>query len=44
LGRWALESQDRLGLLATLDGPPILSLVEQPDADSSETLPNQGGD
>ncbi len=43
-GRWALESEDRLGLLATLEGPPILSLAEQPDPDSSETLPNQGGD
>jgi murein DD-endopeptidase MepM/ murein hydrolase activator NlpD len=43
-GRWALESEERLTLLATLPGPPILRVAENPDADSSESPPDPGGD
>jgi len=43
-GRWALDSEERLRLLATLPGPAILRLAEDPDPDSAEALPNQGGD
>jgi len=43
-GRWALESEKRLTLLATLPGPPILRVAENPDSDSAESLPDQGGD
>jgi murein DD-endopeptidase MepM/ murein hydrolase activator NlpD len=42
-GRWALESEERLALLATLPGPPILRVAENPDADSAESLRDQGG-
>ena len=43
-GRWALESAARLDILATLPGPPILRAAENPDADSTESLSDEGGD
>jgi murein DD-endopeptidase MepM/ murein hydrolase activator NlpD len=43
-GRWALESEGRLRILETLPGPPILRAAENPDADSAESVPDQGGD
>lgn len=43
-GRWALESEDRLSLLATLPGPPIPRVAEDLDADSAEKITGQGGD
>jgi len=43
-GRWALESEARLGLLSTLEGPPIQRFAEDPDVETSENPPGQGGD
>ncbi len=42
-GRWVLESEDRLGLLAVLPGPPIPRVAEDLAADSADGTPNQGG-
>jgi len=43
-GRWALESEERLALLSTLPGPPIQRFAEDPDIETSESPPGQGGD
>jgi len=43
-GRWALESAERLDLLAILPGPPILRMAETPDGERLEGLADQGGD
>jgi murein DD-endopeptidase MepM/ murein hydrolase activator NlpD len=44
-GRWVLESRGRLGLMATMDGPPILRIAEEEiDPDSADSLSVHGGD
>lgn len=43
-GRWVLESRDRLVLLESLPGPPILRMAESPDQDEPESLAGQGRD
>ena len=43
-GRWALESEERLNILATLPGMPVLKEAEDPEPDSAESQSDQGGD
>jgi murein DD-endopeptidase MepM/ murein hydrolase activator NlpD len=42
-GRWALESEERLDLLASLPGPPIARFAEAEDPEPSDSLPHDGG-
>ncbi len=42
-GRWALESRERLGLLETLPGPPILTMARASVEDSLNDRSAQGG-
>jgi murein DD-endopeptidase MepM/ murein hydrolase activator NlpD len=43
-GRWVLESRERLGLLEGMPGPPIFTIAENPEADSTATENASGGD
>jgi murein DD-endopeptidase MepM/ murein hydrolase activator NlpD len=43
IGRWAVESQERLLLLETLPGPPILKVAPHPGVVSAESPLGQGG-
>lgn len=43
-GRWALESEERLTLLAALPGPPIPLLAENQEESPVDGLAEQGGD
>jgi murein DD-endopeptidase MepM/ murein hydrolase activator NlpD len=43
LGRWVLESQERLMLLETLPGPPILKVAQKPDAVAVDDQPANNG-
>ncbi len=42
-GRWALESEERLGMLSNLPGPPILRQAEDSDPDSTDPGSEAGG-
>jgi murein DD-endopeptidase MepM/ murein hydrolase activator NlpD len=43
-GRWALESDERLGLLTTMPGPPILAIAQGPELAPVDSLSENGGD